>query len=500
MKNKPSTPRLYEYRPIGYHLNDFTIIRKDRLWHLFHITGRGPKWSAGLCNEHLALGHATTEDFIHWTEQPHIPETHSACYAVKHKDRYALISNHRGVCWSRDLFHWSKEESLRFSGSAERWYDRQNKPEEARYISPRDPFITKNPENGKYVMFFCDRTADGDVYNRGCVGAAESADLVHWTYLPPVFGPKYFYCESPHMVPWDGKYHLFFSLSPEAAVRHAVSERLLGPYQELGEGDILPPYHGAGDAIETIAGRWLYFGRIMEREERRIQGRLMPGRLSLPVEIGFRPDDRVAFAPYRELAGLRGKILLDGFQRRWQVHHGDWKLNLKKTQAQNLYTTAPAGAVLGSAYGDDARLDSTVPVGNFDLACRFQLPTFATASMHFRAGLILRGHLRLDFDACLQTALLSDATGTVVCTAPLRDFQLDRYYDLRVIYLGDFIQVYLDNRLLMYLCAYGPQTGPTSLVVWQGDAIFTSLKIYEMPGESKIPVVPGGEPLRPELP
>lgn len=490
---------LYEYRPLGYHLNDFTLIRKRGRWHLFHITGRGPKGMAGLRPENLALGHATTRDFIHWTEQLHVTATHAACYAVKHRGRYALIRGLQAVCWSKDLFHWSRAEPLQFTNDPARWYDRQDKIAEGRYISPRDPFITTNPTTGKWVMLFCDRVPHGDVYQRGCVGAAESEDLVHWTYLPPVFGPKHFYCESPHVVLLGGKYHLFFTLSPEGATRHAVNDALLGPYHEIGEGDILPPYHGAGDAIESD-GNWLYFGRLVEREERRPHGRLLTGRLALPVELSFDKTDRCRFAPYRALAKLRRRKLVAGFARGWQVQRGDWKFNRRRSPAQNHYTTAPAGAVLGSAYFEAGQLDSQIEVGNFDLECRFQMPTFSTPGFHFRAGLLLRGTLRLEVDAWLQTVILSDAVGEVICTAPLHNFQLDRYHDLRVIYLGDFLQVYLNNHLLMYLCAYGPPVGRTALTVWQGDALFAALTIWEMPASSAIPVVDGGDRLRPELP
>ncbi|MBU4285949.1 MAG: hypothetical protein KKD76_03480, partial [Verrucomicrobia bacterium] len=387
-----TSPRLYEYRPIGHHLNDFTLIRKDDVWHLFHITGRAAKGYPGLANENLSEGHAVTTDFIHWTEKPPIKETHGALYAVEHQGRYALISGVRTICWSSDLDHWSKTKPLEFTNDATPWYDRQNAPAEGRYISPRDPFICKNPETGKYVMFFCDRVPQGDVYQRGCVGAAESEDLMRWTWLPPVFGPRHFYCESPHLVMAGGKYHLFFSLSPEGAVRHAVSERLMGPYREIGEGNILPAYHGAGDAIQS-EGQWLYFGRVLEREEKRLNGRLVPGRLSLPVELGFGAQDRCVFAPYRRLAELRRQALVEGFGGDWQIQCGDWKTNRETVPAQNCYTMMPAGALLGSAYFAFARIDNVVPVGNFDLECRFQLPTFATAGFHYRAGLILRGCL-----------------------------------------------------------------------------------------------------------
>ena len=94
--------RMFEYRPIGHHLNDFTFIRKDDVWHLFHITGRAPKGSRALSNEHLAEGHATTKDFIHWREEPHIPQTCAACYALEHQGRYALVKNLSTICWSDD--------------------------------------------------------------------------------------------------------------------------------------------------------------------------------------------------------------------------------------------------------------------------------------------------------------------------------------------------------------------------------------------------------------
>ena len=66
------TEHIFEYRPVGHHLNDFTFIRKGDVWHLFHITGRAPKGSPALSNERIAEGHATTKDFIHWKEEPHL--------------------------------------------------------------------------------------------------------------------------------------------------------------------------------------------------------------------------------------------------------------------------------------------------------------------------------------------------------------------------------------------------------------------------------------------
>jgi hypothetical protein len=489
----------YEYHPIGHHLNDFTLIEgEEELWHLFHITGRAPKGSPALSNEHLAEGHAVTRDFIHWHELPPVAEFSAACFVIKASARYAMIKGISHISWSEDLHHWSPLEAFVYTNDPAQWYETRTVPEEARYVSRRDPFIHYDAETGKYLMLYCDRVGKGELYGRGCVGALESTDLVHWTFLPPVFhSGRHFYCESPHLVISGGKYHLFFSLSPEGGLRHAVSETLRGPYEEVGEGNVLPAYFGASEAIERD-GAWLFFARLLEREEGRLDGRLMPGSLSLPLALTFDQHDRCIFAPYQQLASLHGALLIDGFLEGWRPASGTWVLNGEETAAQNHFTRVPAGAVLGSAYLGEARLHSTTAVRNFDLTCTLQMPTFSTASMHFRGGVLLRGSLRLEIDALLQTAILAEEHGTVICTAPLHDFQLDRYYTLRIIFLEQFLQVYLDGRLLMYLSAYSAPVGHTALLVWQGEAVFSAFTLYAMPENASIPVFPGGEPLRAE--
>jgi len=34
---------MFEYRPVGNHLNDFALIRGGDEWHLFHVIGRWQK-------------------------------------------------------------------------------------------------------------------------------------------------------------------------------------------------------------------------------------------------------------------------------------------------------------------------------------------------------------------------------------------------------------------------------------------------------------------------
>jgi hypothetical protein len=51
----------------------------------------------------------------------------------------------------------------------------------------------------------------------------------------------------------------------------------------------------------------------------------------------------------------------------------------------------------------------------------------------------------------------------------------------------------------MYLCAYGPLAGPVHLLIWQGEALYTDLRLYTLPENPPIPIFPGGEPLRAEL-
>ena len=249
---------MLEYHPRYHYVNDFTVIEKGGEYHLFHITGERLKMSRFL-SDLPKQGHAISDDLMHWREQPFVPSFGGPCSTVKHNDRFALVGNLNCIYWSDDLTIWSEPEPVHFD------FDRPDSPyetemilEAARYNSHRDPNIHWDQERKVNVMFFCSRvkaSLEPDIFRRGCVGLAESEDLIHWHLGLPALPPgSHLFPESPHVIDLNGKYHLFFNLSPEKGLRHAVADSLRGPYQEVEGRDLLPSYFGASETVKTGGG------------------------------------------------------------------------------------------------------------------------------------------------------------------------------------------------------------------------------------------------------
>ncbi|MCB0122287.1 MAG: family 43 glycosylhydrolase, partial [Caldilineaceae bacterium] len=57
------------YHHPGEYVTDFCIVKRDNLYHLFHI--RGERWTWPVGYRELDLGHATSTDLRTWT--PHAP-------------------------------------------------------------------------------------------------------------------------------------------------------------------------------------------------------------------------------------------------------------------------------------------------------------------------------------------------------------------------------------------------------------------------------------------
>jgi len=479
---------MLEYHPRNHYVNDFTIIEKSGLFHLFHITGPRRKMSTGL-QDMPYQGHAVSRDLIHWTEKPFATELGGACNAVKHRGKFALVENVNRVSWSRDLYQWSAPEPIHldFGKHAKVYETSFNKPE-ARYASHRDPFIWRDKESRRYVMFFCSRTPHGDMFTRGCVGAAVSADLINWELQPPVYGPgDHLFCESPHVVDLDGKYHLFFTLSPENGLRHAASKNVLGPYEEVERRDLLPAYFGASEAIKA-KGRWKFFGRIEDRNERANSGRLAPRALALPLNIAARADDSIAFSAIPELGKMRGPCLFStrkqGLQNRWQVESGDWRVNKSHGLAPNEHEAIPPNSLYGAGNIAPARVFFDEPVRHIDIEFDIQLPSFNGNDVQARAGCILDG-VCFALDSLLKSLVVQDHRKDLIACQPLPLYKKDRYYHVRLFRRDDVVQAYVDGELAMYLPVYGDGRLRVGFFVDHSDTIVKDVRIWRLkvPGQ-----------------
>jgi len=474
---------MLEYHPREQYVNDFTIIRKGGLYHLFHISGKRTNAGPGLTDE-MRQGHAVSKDLIHWQEKPYVTKVGGACSCVRFGDRYAIISNVNHICWSKDLNEWSEPEPLVFDFAKNtRYYETGWDMAEARYNSHRDPNIVWDPEKKCFVMFFCSRVSYGEMFTRGCVGLAESADLVHWKLQKPVLGPgDHLFPESPHVIDLDGKYHLFFTVSPENGLRHAVAERLRGPYTEVERMDVLPAYVTASEAVKTDDG-WLFLGRLEDRSQACNQARMVPRALCLPLRVVAGAGDRILFQAHDCLAALRGKSLFDSacqpLQSCWQVQSGDWRINTSPALAPNRHETIPANSLYGSSGQAPALVMLDRPVRNFDLEFEFQLPTFNGFDGQYRGGFGCDG-VRFQVDAWNKAVFCQDHTGDILAFKALPFFKCDRYYRVRLFRCDGITQLFFDDELLMYLPAYGNGSHRIEFHVDHSDVIVRNLRLWPL--------------------
>jgi len=474
---------MLEYHPRYHYTNDFTVIEKDGQYHLFHITGQRLKMSRGLTDLPMQ-GHAVSTDLVQWRQQPFATTLGGACCAVHHNGRYALVENVRRISWSDDLYAWSDPEPIAFD------FDRHADTYEtvcdvprATYNSHRDPNIWRDPDADRYIMFFCSRAPAGDLFTRGCVGAAESTDLVHWRLLPPVFGPgDHFFCESPHVVDLDGKYHLFFTLSPENGLRHAVADRLLGPYTEVEGHDVLPAYVTASEAVK-VGDQWKFLGRLEDRNERSNQTRVAPRAICLPLDLATGPGDRIRFRACDALTGLRGACRFDTARDpladRWRVESGDWRINTTVGLAANQHETIPANSLFGTSSCTPARVVMDVPVHHVDVEFDLQWPTFNGNDCQLRGGWVLDG-VTFVVDTFQKALFCQDHHRDIVAFKPLPLVKADRYYHVRVFRCAGITQVYMDGDLLMYVPAYGNGTGEVGFAVDHSDLVVTNIRVWEL--------------------
>lgn len=477
---------MLEYSPRYGYVNDFTLMEKDGVFHLFHITGERQKYSGGLVDAAGHVGHAISSDLVQWAEQPVVQEFSGACFCLKHGGRYAMVKGVHSVSWSDDLINWSKPQPIAINYDG--WQDTYETLEakdysQGIYFSPRDPFIWNDTANGRYLLFFCTRASRGDIFTRGCIGLAESKDLVNWELLPPALPPGlHFYPESPHVIDLGGKYHMFYHLSSEYGLRHAVSESVTGPYAEVEDMDVLPAYVGASETLK-VGGQWYFFGRTMERTENSNSNRLCQKSLSLPLQVESDSHDRIVFKAFPFLAGLRGESLFssckDKAQEFWRVDSGDWRINTSPATAANRHQSIPENSFFGSANFTAAKASMNRRCRNLDMEFDLQIPSFNGNDAHQRGGFVLDG-ISFNLDLFQKALFCQDARKDILAFKLIPYVKNDKYYHFRVFRNDNMTQVFIDDRLLMYLPAYGDGSGEIAFVVDHGDLIVKDVSIWRL--------------------
>lgn len=285
------------YAPRGYQLADFTVIRTDGVWHLFHIP-RVPNrdnWGGHPANEHW-FGHAVSRDLDTWftldpvlTNDPHLPHESGSLWApfvLEHEGTFYMfytgISEHIS---GRLVWPASRHGALPPSYPAQilclatsqdpelqKWTRYPGNP-----ICPVLDWHLHNPDGSAHAMrdphvvrvgghFLLAYTT---VHKNGCpaVGGLVSTDLFHWEDIGPIlYRPMPPYAWHPESVNIqqlaDGRWVMLPNCSPGLEYRFSAD-----PHDWHGSVPTLVERSDGGDrnhpgGIEILQrndkeGRWL---------------------------------------------------------------------------------------------------------------------------------------------------------------------------------------------------------------------------------------------------
>ena len=201
---------------------DHCVVEQDGVYHLFYLRG----------NPAVNIGHATTQDFVHWEVQapvlaPGVWDTKLWAPFIINSQNYwlmyytgvnALASQQSGLAVSNNLWDWTK------------WPDPIYHPDpvwaewvENGFAHGRDPHVIQY--QGRYYMFVTAKTNT----NRGAVASAVSDNLIDWEDIGPLYvHDSWHVLESVFIMQRpNGKWHMFFTEETVNGTSHMYSDSLM---------------------------------------------------------------------------------------------------------------------------------------------------------------------------------------------------------------------------------------------------------------------------------
>lgn len=272
----------YPYRP-----KEFTLVRKDGMFHLFYIRENTLPGSPAT---QMSFGHATSPDLYFWAEQdtilPVVPGTFEGTqvwapsvhrigdtyymFYVGMRDEPTLgyrIAQSVTCATSTDLWEWTRRDTPLFDNGIFPWafYDStQNQGRDC-----RDPFLWWDQVRGEWLLYVATRPAFQP--QSMVIGIAGSTDLTTWSdrgYVPITLPSSTFsdVAESPHiMTRSDSLFLLLFTTNSSQAITFGRSTDPVTGWNTSRRLRNMLGYTTLGwwgsESLED--GERLYFGNIL---------------------------------------------------------------------------------------------------------------------------------------------------------------------------------------------------------------------------------------------
>lgn len=448
-------------------LHDTWVFLEGDIIHLFYLA---PEVDS---NSHRLIGHAVSEDWLHWSELPFIELTgppgtwDSGRIGTGHvfeddEGRYCMAYTGRidpqediGLAVSDDLLNWRKPFKAPVCPQHREPPYEDSRSERGDRPAWRDPFVVRDPDGCRYA-YLTARTDRGASSGRGCVARARIDEPDQWTTLKPVAATgDYPVMEVPEVFEFGQRWWLTFNTHSEWGRRlDTTSRRRAAGTFYLSAPQIDGPWEGPADNMLIGSGegrRDAVVARSIEyRGERLVYHHYTgpfaagtPRALGLPKVLEHR-EDRLLLRPWASLSSIW----------RGEMPATDWQPLTAEPWAHGSWHVAPP-QIEGECAESVAACRGELEMVDLDLEVALRI------SGGERAGLILGTGAETARGVCVLLDALRDEVTIghprTVTYGIILDATLDRHlceintgvvYDLRVLRRDCYAEVFLQDELI----------------------------------------------------
>jgi beta-fructofuranosidase len=441
------------YHAAGEYVTDFCIVRREGIFHLFHI--RGERWTWPLGYREIDLGHAVSADLFSWTALPPVlgpgspgawdetgiwaPDIVEAggVYSMFYTGSDADNNQAIGLATSTDLRHWTKHPDNPVVAPGA-WSDRAAGHD----VAGRDGMVYADMERGRYLMYYTATMADG----RACIALAESYDLHQWADLGPTYieqDRSYNRCESPYLVRRDGAFYLFYSAKggpkskgfPASDFAHFDIEYLVaatptGPWRRPANHTLLERWTCASEHPTFDGVTYMLY--IVQEQLGDVWGASF---LSDPKRLEWLADGTLAIRECVQPGAARRSLIGETGVSSW-INHGAWRSSGGESEAPDGLDEA---CLIDTLWGADLAFEAAIWLGET-----------GAGSLLVRGNPSALAGYRVTIDAAAGTVgLYLRFPGSPDRPLQERSVAIERagWQQLRVAAQGACLEIYINNAL-----------------------------------------------------
>ena len=176
-----------------------------------------------------------------------------------------------GHATSCDLHHWDRVGDGQCLDLAGEFYEEYT-PGHWHDRAMRDPWVIRDPDQDRWLMFFTARVPHiAEANAGGAIGCATSPDLHEWTLQEPVFAGAFGQMEVPQVFQHHGRWYCLFCTDAEhwsaACAAGASQPPVTGTHYLTGPSPLGPWTIAPGPFLDGTAEGRRYAGRILETDD-----------------------------------------------------------------------------------------------------------------------------------------------------------------------------------------------------------------------------------------